>query len=533
MKIKIFTQKKRSDIKYIKVENDSIAKLAEEAFNNGTDFIDVMNQYSTCKYAKERGGYIKGLLHNGYITGVGRDEELDKLIQEAKIGELNGPIKTDKGIHFFILENKVPELLKPYEEVKSHIQTRMRPIKDKQIYDDLITSLNDKYDFKIDNEVINSVNFNEKDYFINNGDKILTSSSNENLVFTINDVYHLFLRIPPQEKAEITTPRAQQAWIKRALDDQLYTQDAIDNNYKQRIEETDDYQQILKSLILRKTYTELIINKIEITEEDLNNNYNENIDKYTKKESRKVQLFKSATMKNAKKAKKSFLKADKKSKPEIRDEAIAKYCLEIDNEGIIEKVYKDKDIIPGFGKDENLKSAIWQTLPDNYSEIIETADGEFVFAYIIEETPAEITPLDNVKQKIEKFLRGSKSKEKFEEVAAELDSKYNLVKHYERLQLLLSADELFDLAEKSAKNGKYSDAVMYYDQIIKSYKNNNDDYKALFMKGFLYSEEMKENDKALETFKTLIKDYPAGDLHDSAQYMIDTLSGNAEPVFLD
>ena len=80
----------------------------------------------------------------------------------------------------------------------------------------------------------------------------------------------------------------------------------------------------------------------------------------------------------------------------------------------------------------------------------------------------------------------------------------------------------------------FKDAIMFYDQIINNFKNNSDDYKASFMKAFLVAEEMKQTDLALQLFKDFLQKYPAGDLNESAQFMIDSLEGkipeNFEPL---
>jgi hypothetical protein len=48
------------------------------------------------------------------------------------------------------------------------------------------------------------------------------------------------------------------------------------------------------------------------------------------------------------------------------------------------------------------------------------------------------------------------------------------------------------------------------------------------MKAFLIAEELKQTDLALDLFKSFLRKYPAGDLNESAQFMIDTLEGNID-----
>ena len=90
----------------------------------------------------------------------------------------------------------------------------------------------------------------------------------------------------------------------------------------------------------------------------------------------------------------------------------------------------------------------------------------------------------------------------------------------------LTASEYFDKAETAQKRKEFNDAIFYYNEIIKYHKNNKDDYKAMFMKGFLLAEELKDKEKAIEIFRELIKGFPYGDLHNSAEYMLGSLLNN-------
>ena len=115
-----------------------------------------------------------------------------------------------------------------------------------------------------------------------------------------------------------------------------------------------------------------------------------------------------------------------------------------------------------------------------------------------------------------------------ENVSEDLKVEFNMRLYPERIRLSLSAEQLFDYADNAARNRNYKDAIRFYDQIILSYDNGDDDYKATFMKAFLIAEEMEETDKALELFEGLLSNFPEGDLHESARFMIDSLTGNTD-----
>ena len=103
-----------------------------------------------------------------------------------------------------------------------------------------------------------------------------------------------------------------------------------------------------------------------------------------------------------------------------------------------------------------------------------------------------------------------------------------MVKYPEKLSLELTAEDLFTMADNSAKQRNFKDAITFYDQIIRNFANGSDDYRASFMKAFIIAEEMKDETQALQLFKDFLKKYTEGELNESAQFMIDSLEGGVE-----
>ncbi len=122
------------------------------------------------------------------------------------------------------------------------------------------------------------------------------------------------------------------------------------------------------------------------------------------------------------------------------------------------------------------------------------------------------------------------SKEKFESVKKELEIKYSLNKYPDNMVVKLTAEEYFNKAEAAQKRRSFNDAIFYYDEVIKYHKNDKDDYKAMFMKGFLYAEELKDKEKAIEIFEKFLELYPEGDLKESATYMLSSLKNNEDMI---
>ncbi|HCM15564.1 MAG TPA: hypothetical protein DHW79_06425, partial [Candidatus Cloacimonas sp.] len=160
--------------------------------------------------------------------------------------------------------------------------------------------------------------------------------------------------------------------------------------------------------------------------------------------------------------------------------------------------------------------------------VFTAANGDIVFFRTLSETPKSYRPAVEVEPRIMKAIKQDKERVKQEQVKEDLYVEFNMKKYPERVQLTLSAEQLFEYADNAARNRNYKDATVFFDQIIKTYANGVDDYKAMFMKAFLTAEEIKDTDTALQLFKEFLTRFPEGDLHESARFMIDSLEGNLD-----
>ena len=87
---------------------------------------------------------------------------------------------------------------------------------------------------------------------------------------------------------------------------------------------------------------------------------------------------------------------------------------------------------------------------------------------------------------------------------------------------LPSDTELFAKAQEHEGRQEYNDAIKNYDLIIDKYPDSDLRYKALFMKGFILFDNLKNNEKAVEIFDELLSEYPNCDLADDASVLKET-----------
>jgi len=85
------------------------------------------------------------------------------------------------------------------------------------------------------------------------------------------------------------------------------------------------------------------------------------------------------------------------------------------------------------------------------------------------------------------------------------------------------------------ENERFQDAANEYQVYATLWPQSPDAYKALFMQGFILSENLKQDSLALPVFKDLLKRYPKTDLADDADWMIRNIEsgGKLVPALLD
>lgn len=104
-----------------------------------------------------------------------------------------------------------------------------------------------------------------------------------------------------------------------------------------------------------------------------------------------------------------------------------------------------------------------------------------------------------------------------------LDQAMNL---YERLRTRfpknagLQDSVSFGIAQILIEQERYGQALAEYRRVNYLYPNSPNDYKALFMIGFIQAEHLRQDSAAVRSFEAMLKKYPDSDLSDDADWMI-------------
>lgn len=520
-------------IEHIQVKDEAEGKLAMQELAKGLSLAEVSDKYNQNTYSKGLKGIIKNIRLNTNIPGIGNDAALEELIRNAEVNPATfaGPVKTDTGWHIFRVTESIPGRQKTYEEVKSELEQRYRPTKERQMLDEMIANLKTKYNVTVDTALTAKIDMKVR---VNN-DSLYTlpviDSPNPALKITVAQLLATYDKIPPQEQLMITKGGGAQQLVEQELMQNLIHVEALAGNYGQYITENADLKAAKRSFILRKAYEQLVVNNVSVTKDEIAARYQKDIEQYANPAYRSIEALFFENKKIANKAWRQYNSAKKGKNEKKMQSIIKKYSLQPAN-AILDYQYNN-GIVTGVGPDADFSKMIWSNPVGYLSPVFTSAKGNLVFFRILNESPKTYKPLTDNESKIEAVLKKEKEKTKQDEVTEQLFVELNMRKYPEKFSSLLTAEELFTQADDSARQRNFKDAINFYDQIIKSYKNGTDDYKASFMKAFLIAEEMKNTEQALQLFKDFLKTYPTGDLNESARFMIDTLEGNTPEVLED
>ena len=88
-----------------------------------------------------------------------------------------------------------------------------------------------------------------------------------------------------------------------------------------------------------------------------------------------------------------------------------------------------------------------------------------------------------------------------------------------------------DMFREAGETANVEERIGAYRRLVELYPDSEYAPQALFMVGFVESEEKRDYDEAEEAFKQLLAKYPKSELASSAQWMIDNMRSDKTPDF--
>ncbi len=515
---------------YIETKTKDNADKAYQELVAGKDFVEVMNVYSVNENLKKKGGEITNIRKGGYIPNIGKSEELDSLIFIAEVDDVIPPVELNDAFHIVKISAKDMSTIRPYIEVEKDVSGRYTGEKEQELRKEIQYKLFKKYNISIDTLAFEKINFEVADSSDTEGSIVLIASSDPELIYTAKDFAHEVSMFPMERKQLLHEGNAKVDFINEKANNNVMYHDAIKKGYENHPEIADQLRRAKMIGALREYYKQFVVDAAVVPEEEIVKSYEADKEKrYVNKPHVKVQEF---ACENQVTADFVLFKAKEAQTDDELNGLLQEYCVKITNDGVIGPIYEG-GIIPGVGKDDQYLEKVFSVPEGSFSDVFEDVKGNWVFFKVVEFTPKSYRDIAEVRAEIETNLMRKTQQDLFEQLKTEMRQKYNLEVFADRLEEKFPVDSLFTLAEESMTQKNYARAIYYYDKVIEEYQNGQDDYKAKFMKGFIYSEYLTNDAKAIEMFEEVLT-YPrksvATDttLHPSARYMLKALTGEED-----
>ena len=174
--------------------------------------------------------------------------------------------------------------------------------------------------------------------------------------------------------------------------------------------------------------------------------------------------------------------------------------------------------IQGIGQNEEIEQALFAAAENDIVGPYELGDGFHVFK-VDRRRDFRQMEFDEVRDRIFSKLLDDRRSEYFDQAFVDLESKYKVERFdWARTYDDMDPDELMAKAEGAATPVV---AIQGYEKFVERFPERDGADKALFMTGFLYSEELNDYATAKDKFRALLASYPDSEYASSAQWMIE------------
>jgi parvulin-like peptidyl-prolyl isomerase len=160
-----FQRRGRVKFRHILVPTRTEAEAARSRVLGGEDFPSVAREVSRDEATRSAGGLMASVPMGGDVPSAGMDEEFIEKVCEWKAGETTDPIRSSRGWHVVMLEEKVEPGTKPLEEVRDDITQSLLPAATREYYEGKLEELKDSYGVSVNEDVFRAKPRTEEELF--------------------------------------------------------------------------------------------------------------------------------------------------------------------------------------------------------------------------------------------------------------------------------------------------------------------------------------------------------------------------------
>lgn len=348
-------------------------------------------------------------------------------------------------------------------------------------------------------------------------------------VITRRTVDQRLQEIPEQYRSTYATPEGRQQLLDRLIEERLWLQDAVSNGVEKREAIQQQLAQQRRDLLIRTWVNEVMAGNPAPSDEDAQAYYDEHQAEFRTPATvtlRHIQLKKESDAKR--------VLALARAKGADWDKLVTQWTTDTltrANGGSLGTVTREGTFASLGAQPALAESAM--ALGDGGIGGPYPSDRGFHVLKVERVTPDGVRSLDQVRSFIVRQLGQQKQQSHYQEVLAKTRARIGVTPDSAVIRSYVSAKknarEMFQEAQNA---GSAEQRITAYRAVVEAWPDADVTPQALFMVGFIQSEELQAHDDAEKSFRELLKRYPQSELTASAQWMIDHMRTQDAPDFM-
>jgi peptidyl-prolyl cis-trans isomerase C len=335
-------------------------------------------------------------------------------------------------------------------------------------------------------------------------------------------------QLPPQFKGQVATPEQKRTFLERLIEERVWLETALAAGVEKRPEVQAQIANFRRDLLIRTYLGEAMQRTPQPSDSAVAAYYEAHRNEFMAEEQVKVRHIQVKDEKAAKQVRKDLDKAGADFAALARKHSVDAVTKE--KGGDLGAVTKG-GMFGSLGRQPALAESAFAAPVGAVRGPIQTGLG-WHYIEVTERIPAAPRPLDNVRSMITQQLAQEGNQAFYQESLAKAKAALKVSIDETAIDSLVnerkSAVEMF---REAGEQPGPDDRIRAYRRVVELYPDNEYAPQALFMVGFVESEEKRDYDRAEAAFKELVEKYPSSELVASARWMLENMRSDKTPEF--
>ncbi len=348
-------------------------------------------------------------------------------------------------------------------------------------------------------------------------------------VITRRSVSERMAELPEQYRANYSTPEGRQQLLDRMVEEKVWLLDADRNGVPKRETIQRQLEQQRRDLLVRTWVNELMAQNPAPSDSEAIAYYNDHGDEFKTPASATVRHIQLKSQGDAKK-----VLALAQAKGADWDKLVKTWTADTltkTNGGSLGTTTREGQF-SGLGTQPALAESAIALGTGKMGGPFKTDRGWHVIK-VDDARPDGVRSFDQVRSFIVRQISQQRTNSYYQDVLAKAKARLGVAPDSAVIKSFYSSKKSArDLFQDAQQAGTPQSRIAAYQLVVDSYPEADVSPQAQFMVGFIYSEELKEYEKAEAAFKALLQRYPKSELAASATWMVEHMRTEEAPGFM-